>query len=601
MMKKVLAFTVAVVLTFSLCAPAAALSEDYWSGYYDGSDAGEAAGYQDYLDGKPAQSFPVDNYDGGYAAGFAECYEDGYESAREDTDPDYQRGYGDGYEKGFADGKRGDYALDAYDYDTAYDIGYVDGYDEGFTDALWGSYDSGAAKSVDEIVTDYGGKAGAVNVMLNGECLDFADTAPVNRNGRVMVPMRAILETLGATVSYDAQTRVVSASMGTDLLVHTIGTEMVEVYPGGDMAKEPAVTEMDCVSYISGGRAMVPVRFFSETLGFYVAWDGVYQTVVILDLADIEAAYADELYVLNLILSDALASRDPAANYREDADIQLDMTLFDTLNGDKRIGASADISTLSGAAGVNATMKLDISQVLDLLSEDYLNEIDSYGQKILNLAKKLNIDIIYNAKTQQIYVKSPLIDALLEQETWVSASLSSYLGDVTMPAFMEDGQISIVDYAALIATQSYSAFYAYETIEEMLDGVCAAFGTSNFVKSGNTYTLSEASRKAFADLMSEMIGYYYRTMSFDINFKLVDTGKGTCTYTASLYLRTDDVEFSADMTKNSTSQKLTCKLHVKNMFKAALNANSSFRKTTEAIQTTPPTTEISMDFEEIYY
>jgi hypothetical protein len=52
--------------------------------------------------------------------------------------------------------------------------------------------------------------ASPVSVTLNGSPIPF-DTAPYIENGRVMVPMRGILESLGYSVQWQEQTKTVLA------------------------------------------------------------------------------------------------------------------------------------------------------------------------------------------------------------------------------------------------------------------------------------------------------------------------------------------------------------------------------------------------------
>ena len=120
------------------------------------------------------------------------------------------------------------------------------------------------------------GKDDGVKVQVNGRLVDFPDAAPEVVDGRTMVPLRAVLEALGAEVDYDAASQTTRAKLGGVSLSHAVGTDKIDISGG------QALT-MDTVSYVRRGSAMVPVRFFSQALGYEVYWDGGSRTAVVID------------------------------------------------------------------------------------------------------------------------------------------------------------------------------------------------------------------------------------------------------------------------------------------------------------------------------
>ena len=58
------------------------------------------------------------------------------------------------------------------------------------------------------------GKDDGVKVQVNGRLVDFPDAAPEVVDGRTMVPLRAVLEALGAEVDYDAASQTTRAKLG---------------------------------------------------------------------------------------------------------------------------------------------------------------------------------------------------------------------------------------------------------------------------------------------------------------------------------------------------------------------------------------------------
>lgn len=109
-------------------------------------------------------------------------------------------------------------------------------------------------------------------VMLNGKYLVF-DQPPINRNGRILVPMRAIFEALGADVDWDNNLRRVTGTMEGREVQLTIGD--TTAYINGT----PAL--LDVPATIENSRTLVPVRFISESLDAEVNWDKITNTAII--------------------------------------------------------------------------------------------------------------------------------------------------------------------------------------------------------------------------------------------------------------------------------------------------------------------------------
>lgn len=103
-----------------------------------------------------------------------------------------------------------------------------------------------------------------VRVSVNGEMLAF-DQPPIIDHDRVLVPVRAIFESLGANVEWQEQTRRVTAQKGFDSVVLWIGKNVM--YRNGE------AVVLDVVPRIVNDRTLVPVRAVSESFGAHVTWD----------------------------------------------------------------------------------------------------------------------------------------------------------------------------------------------------------------------------------------------------------------------------------------------------------------------------------------
>lgn len=99
-------------------------------------------------------------------------------------------------------------------------------------------------------------------------------TAPVSINGRTMVPIRAIIETMGGNLAWTATEQRLDISLKSKILKLWINKSTADL-DGKDL-------KMDVPPKIINGRTMVPLRFVSESLGSPVIWDAATQQITIL-------------------------------------------------------------------------------------------------------------------------------------------------------------------------------------------------------------------------------------------------------------------------------------------------------------------------------
>ncbi len=111
-----------------------------------------------------------------------------------------------------------------------------------------------------------------IKVTLDGKRLPF-DQAPVIVNGRTLVPLRAIFEALGATVSWNDSTKTVTANKQNTTVSLTINES--------DMYINNKTISLDVAPALIGGRTLVPVRAVSEAFACDVKWDDTTKTVIL--------------------------------------------------------------------------------------------------------------------------------------------------------------------------------------------------------------------------------------------------------------------------------------------------------------------------------
>lgn len=98
------------------------------------------------------------------------------------------------------------------------------------------------------------------------------DSPPLYTQGRVLVPLRAVSEALGATVDWDQKARTVSVRKWTQNISLTLGQQVAVItYGFGDGASKETV-RLDVPVKAVHNRIYVPLRFVSEKYGYKVDW-----------------------------------------------------------------------------------------------------------------------------------------------------------------------------------------------------------------------------------------------------------------------------------------------------------------------------------------
>ena len=112
----------------------------------------------------------------------------------------------------------------------------------------------------------------SIQVKINGTKLE-AEVYPALINGRILVPMRALFESLGAKVVWDAKMGTVAAVKGEQKISIQINSKEAWI---NDKKVYLEIAPMILDSY-----TMVPLRFISESMGEKVEWEESSRTVYI--------------------------------------------------------------------------------------------------------------------------------------------------------------------------------------------------------------------------------------------------------------------------------------------------------------------------------
>ena len=114
----------------------------------------------------------------------------------------------------------------------------------------------------------------SIGVFMKGLNVDFDKydgVKPVIKNSRTLVPVRAVTEALGATVTWDATTKSIQITKDANVITLQLESNIAIV--------NGASVSLDVIPTIDNGRVLIPIRFIAESLGLTVTWNSESKTV----------------------------------------------------------------------------------------------------------------------------------------------------------------------------------------------------------------------------------------------------------------------------------------------------------------------------------
>ncbi|TYQ15769.1 UNVERIFIED_CONTAM: copper amine oxidase-like protein [Acetivibrio alkalicellulosi] len=122
---------------------------------------------------------------------------------------------------------------------------------------------------------------GVVRVTVDGNNVFFPDANPfIDENGRTLIPVRFVVEDLGAKVDWNPQYKEVYITKNDVRVLIRINQTHIFI---NDQMKT-----MDTKAIIKDDRTYVPIRYVAEALGASVDWDSGSRTVIIKTITELE-------------------------------------------------------------------------------------------------------------------------------------------------------------------------------------------------------------------------------------------------------------------------------------------------------------------------
>jgi hypothetical protein len=260
-----------------------------------------------------------------------------------------------------------------------------------------------------------------IKAQFNGQEIRFADAAPKIINGRTMVPFRQILETMGATVTFDPQTQTVTVVKPGIEFSFVIGKTDITVVQNGSST----IKKMDVAPFLDPktNRTYVPARFMAESMGNSVFWDQEAQTAVIIDQNTIFADADKDFSIISKLLT---MDMDLQKSYESTGTFQANFAVSEKATGSESMAfaMNGDFSgiTKQSSADMEMNMAFDADQLTAMMTAEEKVQM----QPMLDMLRDIQMRIKMNGTSGALYMNSnifSLMDPSIGQNTWLKMNV----------------------------------------------------------------------------------------------------------------------------------------------------------------------------------
>lgn len=445
----------------------------------------------------------------------------------------------------------------------------------------------------DELKESMGGVPGQIGLMVNGTYVKFPDAAPEISSSRTMIPVRALVETLGGEVDY--KDRTVKFVLDGYVYEFTIGSPTVTVSPAGDGGGKQPDIKMDCAPYIKGGRTYVPIRFISEALGYEVGWDSELKTAILVDREALAESIDKSFTILNKVQASQALTLKEGESSKADVKGEIDLIIA-SLEGNKTYSADFDVTGLANADAVSGSASLNISDALvELVMGQLIGGEGAEYEKdaavvrsVLEALKKF--EFIMN-KDGMMWVHSDGLDGMAGQKNlWFSGS-----ADMDLSALYAAG-MDVSSVGKMVAAMADKDSVANWAMVNQIVKLMGIYSDDKFTTTGGTSTLTIG----LDDLMGlyEDMGLSAADMEsakdvfkeYKITMK-VDSKGGTtvkCVVETNAMSGVPGIKMTMDAEQSGGKGTVTMDITVASMGQLKLTLTASEKATSEKPMTEPP-------------
>lgn len=460
------------------------------------------------------------------------------------------------------------------------------------------------ALAIPAAASDAASQPAGVAVQVNGENVTFPNASPEVTNGRTMVPMRAVLETLGATVDYAEDTRTVTATLGDVSLTHVIDTNTIEMGDGEQLT-------MDTTSYVTKGSTLVPLRFFSQALGYEVYWDEGQRTAVVIDKASFISELDAKLTVINGFEAETAEDAEEAeeaeeAEKAEEAEeakevenAAMDVEASGTLkmldgSSDDELSFSLKATALVSDKAVNMSGSMDLSSLAGVMEVEAEGSDEADYEKFISMLDDLTFEII---GSEGLWLKVPALNVLIpdvDEDAWLKTDDFDMAAVMAVSATdsLADETCGSILYQVVEYMDSQNPVNIYRDLKQAANIVTILVGDDTFTKDGDdcTWELSDAAKVLLATAVNEDLESYPITMkvnykadgsSFDMELKIAEA-----------------VEMTMSGKSSDTSASVELKLTIADVCEMTYECTATEKESDTAPVTAPPAGAKVVDLDE---
>ena len=465
-----------------------------------------------------------------------------------------------------------------------------------------------------------------VNVWLNGAYMTFTDAVPVVKEGRTQVPFRAILEGLGATVSYDAG-KIDAVFADGSVMKLAIGSKVM-TYAYGENNAELTTVNMDVAPFIdkATGRTYVPARFIGETLGLTVTWDPELWVAYIVDWDALEAEIDGQFTKINEMLALSVSAQlDETKTYKSTDSI----TLSGVLDGQSKDPFEISLKGTGLTQGQNMSGSYEIG--IDM--GGYKSLIEAEGAEMeaaLDVIDGQTVDMIIHAENG-VFLRSDLINLLtggmVAENGWLEVvgmedmkalyteagiNMDNLVTQATAPGFTmgklvrvmcEDGELGrAMGYMAPDSTgRMFTAIYAAMLGDEQIKVTGSSSKTYKCTFDETDLLDAMVNAGFFAAEDADAAKDMFKEMGMNVDFAMTMTARnGKITKsTADMTMAMTGVKMTMDVEGTTTSSKGSMVLDIDEVGKFELEFTSRISTSKDAPLSGPTAGEQVVTLQEL--
>ncbi len=212
-------------------------------------------------------------------------------------------------------------------------------------------------------------------------------TVPIIKDGRTLVPIRAIIEAFGGTVNWDGSTQTVVLGYCDDTVTLSVGSTLAYVNDKSEI--------LDVAPQIINGRTMLPIRFIAESFDFDVLWIGEYSCIAITNNNNsCGAAVPDEWKKADAIVGEETSETSGIKQENDSASIQisseLEVHFIDVGQGDSIFIELPNSETMLIDAGYSSTITTNYVKNLGYSKLNYVVATHPDADHITGMPTVLN-------------------------------------------------------------------------------------------------------------------------------------------------------------------------------------------------------------------